>query len=55
MDSLQEKLVVSDVELEIIDDVASYANELNEGSEYKVKASVKKAVDRHHAWKQEEY
>ena len=63
MDSLQEKLVVSDVELEIVDDVALYANELNEGSEFKacselsrtVKASVKKAVDRHHAWKQEEY
>lgn len=47
MDSLQEK--------EIIDDVEQYANELNEGSEYKVKASVKKAVDRHHAWKQETY
>lgn len=47
MDSLQEK--------EIIDDVEQYATELNEGSEYKVRASVKKAVDRHHAWKQEEY
>jgi len=47
MDSLQEK--------EIIDDVAHYADELNEGSEFKVKASVKKAVDRHHAWKEEEY
>lgn len=47
MDSLQEK--------EIVDDVELYANELNEGSEYKVKVSVKKAVDRHHAWKQEEY
>ena len=47
MDSLVEK--------EIIEDVEQYANELNEGSEYKVKASVKKAVDRHHAWKKEEY
>jgi transposase len=47
MDSLLEK--------EIIDDVSEYANELNEGSEYKVKASIKKAVDRHHAWKKEEY
>jgi len=47
MDSLQEK--------EIVDDVELYANELNEGSEFKVKASVKKAVDRHHAWKAEEY
>ena len=36
MDSLQEKLVVSDVEQEIIDDVEQYANELNEGSEYKI-------------------
>jgi transposase len=47
MDSLQEK--------EIIDDVEQYANELNEGSEYKVKASVKKAVERHHEWKEKEY
>lgn len=47
MDSFEEK--------EIIDDVERYANELNDGSEYKVKASVKKAVDRHHAWKAEEY
>lgn len=47
MDSLEEK--------EIIDDVERYAYELNDGSEYKVKASVKKAVDRHHAWKAEEY
>ncbi len=47
MDSLIEK--------EIVDDVADYANELNEGSEYKVKASVKKAVERHHAWKEQAY
>ncbi len=47
MDSLLEK--------EIVDDAELYAHELNEGSEYKVKASVKKAVERHHAWKQEEY
>ena len=47
MDSLIEK--------EIADDVALYADELNKGSEFKVKASVKKAVDRHHAWKQKEY
>jgi transposase len=55
MDSLEEK--------EIIEDVEDYANELNEGSEYKastepsrrVKASVKKAVERHHAWKKKEY
>jgi len=36
MDSLQEKLVVSEVEQEIIDDVESYAKELNEGSEFKL-------------------
>ena len=47
MDSLLEK--------EIIEDAEHYANELNEGSDYKVKASVKKAVDRHHAWKTKEY
>ena len=47
MDSLQEK--------EIINDVAHYADELNEGSEFKVTQSVKKAVDRHHAWKAEAY
>lgn len=47
MDSLLEK--------EIIDDVENYAHELNDGSEFKVKASVKKAVERHHAWKAEEY
>jgi len=47
MDSLQEK--------EIIEDVEMYAHELNEGSEFKVTQSRKKAVDRHHAWKQEEY
>ena len=47
MDSLLEKEVVDDVEL--------YAHQLNEGSEHKVAASIKKAVERHHAWKQEEY
>ena len=55
MDSLVEK--------EIMEDVSQYANELNEGSEYKacpepsrrVKASVKKAVERHHAWKEKAY
>lgn len=47
MDSLIEK--------EVMEDVEQYANELAEGSEYKVKASVKKAVERHHAWKAEEY
>src|SRR5690606_40840064 len=47
MDSLIEK--------EVMEDVEQYANELEEGSEYKVKASIKKAVERHHAWKAEEY
>jgi len=47
MDSLLEK--------EVITDAAHYLAELNEGSDYKVSQSVKKAVDRHHAWKAEEY
>ncbi len=63
MDSLQEKLIVSDIEQDILNDVEQYANELNEASEFKtkidsnktVKASIKKAVDRHHEWKKEQY
>ncbi len=47
MDSLVEK--------EVLEDVEAYAEELNEGSEYKVKASVKKAVERHHKWKEQAY
>lgn len=47
MDSLLEK--------EVINDLTQYAHELNENSDYKVTASVKKAVERHHAWKREEY
>jgi len=47
MDSLLEK--------EVISDAVHYLAELNEGSDYKVSQSVKKAVDRHHAWKAEEY
>jgi hypothetical protein len=47
MDSLVEK--------EVLDDASAYANELNENSEYKVTASKKKAVERHHAWKAENY
>ena len=47
MDSLMEK--------EVLEDVAQYAEELNEGSEYKVKSEVKKAVERHHAWKEQAY
>jgi len=41
MDSLLKK--------EIIKGVEQYANELSEGSKYKVKASIKKAVERHDA------
>jgi len=63
MDSLQEKHIVSDFEQDILNDVEQYANEINEASDYKtnidpsksVKASVKKAVDRHHEWKKEQY
>ncbi len=55
MDSLVEKQVVSDDRQALMEDVVQYAYELNEGSEFKVKASVKKAVDRHHAWKSQAY
>ena len=47
MDSLMEK--------EVVEDAQTYANELNEGSDYKVSLAKKKAVDRHHAWKEEAY
>lgn len=47
MDSLIEK--------EVIEDASAYVDELNEGSEYKVTSARKKLVDRHHAWKKEEY
>lgn len=47
MDSLLEK--------EVIADVSQYADELNEGSDYKVRQRVKKAVYRHHAWRSEAY
>ncbi|MDR2009999.1 MAG: hypothetical protein LBQ22_05915 [Bacteroidales bacterium] len=43
MDSLLEK--------EVVEDVAAYANELNEGSEFKVSAEKKKQVEQHHQWK----
>lgn len=47
MDSLVEK--------EVVEDASVYAEELNEGSDYKVNKSVKKAVERHHKWKEEAY
>lgn len=43
------------VEKEVLEDAVYYAQELNEGSEYKVSATRKKLVDRHHNWKEEEY
>ncbi|MDR0333117.1 MAG: IS1182 family transposase [Dysgonamonadaceae bacterium] len=43
MDSLLEK--------EVLDDVAAYANELNEGSQYKVAPEKKKRVEQHHKYK----
>ena len=57
------------VEKEILDDVADYAQELDEESEYKIKLSItpedkrsstitsqkKKSVAQHHAWKKEAY
>lgn len=47
MDSLVEK--------EVIDDSSAYVNELEDNSDYKVTTARKKLVDRHHAWKAEEY
>lgn len=47
LDSLQEK--------EVLDDATVYANELNEGSEYKVSKARKKLVERHHQWKEQAY
>lgn len=47
MDSLLEK--------EVIEDVDAYAEELNEGSEFKVSASRKKWVEQHHEWKKDKY
>ena len=47
MDSLVEKDVVEDAEL--------YADELNEGSEYKVSKTRKAQVESHHAWKVNAY
>ena len=39
------------VEKEILEDVASYAEELNENSEYQVTSQKKKQVEQHHDWK----
>jgi transposase len=52
MDSLVEKEVVEE---EVSQDVETYANELNQGSEYKVSQAKKQAVERHHKWKEEAY
>ena len=43
------------VEKEVLEDAEYYAEELNQNSEYKVSATRKKLVDRHHNWKDEEY
>ena len=40
------------LEKEVIDDVAVYADELNQNSEYKVTAQKKQQVEQHHDWKQ---
>ena len=70
MDSLQEKAVVSESELN--QDVADYCEELNENSEYKIQAITneitpkdkggitvlrqkRKEVEQHHDWKKEAY
>ncbi len=47
LDSLLEKQVFEDAE--------TYANELNDGSEYKVSSQKKKQVEQHHNWKKEAY
>lgn len=47
MDSLVEK--------EIIDDVQTYAEELNANSEYQVSTQKKKEIEQHHAWKTEAF
>jgi len=47
LDSLLEK--------EVIDDVALYAEELNQNSEYKVTRQKKKQVAQHHDWKERHY
>ncbi len=49
MDSLKEKDVMDDVEKDVLKDGVDHVNELNAGSAYKVQASMKKAVERHHA------
>jgi transposase len=50
------------VEKEVLEDAEYFAKELNENSEYKaasnqqaVSSTMKKLVDRHHRWKEEEY
>ncbi len=43
------------IEKQVVDDAVLYAEELNEHSDFKVKASMKKAVDKHHAWKAKAY
>jgi transposase len=47
MDSLVEK--------EVMEDSSAYVDELEDNSDYKVTTGRKKLVDRHHAWKAEEY
>jgi transposase len=43
------------VEKEILDDAETYADELNEGSEFKVTVEKKVLVEKHHAWKKKAY
>lgn len=43
------------VEKEVLDDIETYADELNEGSEFKVRVEKKKRVEKHHAWKKKAY
>lgn len=47
MDSLVEK--------EVLEDVSAFVNEFEENSEFKTTSTRKKLVERHHAWKEQEY
>ncbi len=57
LDSLVEKLVLSEVEAEILQDGEDFANELktNDDSNKKVTSQKKEQVESHHKWKEKEY
>jgi transposase len=63
MDSLVEKQVVSDLELEVLEDASAFVDELEQNSEFKtytepsknVTSTRKRLVEQHHNWKKEAY